>query len=267
MKKGKISIVTVSLNCKEDLKITAMSVRKQKGANYEYIIKDGLSTDGTIEVAARIGPDQLIVKKDNGVFDAMNQALEHSNGEYVYFLNAGDTFVDDRVLHDIYLEIEKNRKAVFYYGNIVHGSSRSGYIFHPKKLRRYYLYTQGLCHQAWFVERNTYIKYGGFETREKIGGDYVLMLKMLVRDKIRTQRVDRFVAVYKGGGISTNVELYKRSEQWRREVRKEIFGSLENSVYKNIGEIERYLKHKITDERLERIYKKIYALRYRYWIR
>ena len=88
------SVVTVCKDCKDKLLRTARSVHEQKFQNFEYIIKDGGSTDGTVDVFNEIQATKIISEPDSGIFNAMNIALDYCSGEYVIFLNAGDTFCD-----------------------------------------------------------------------------------------------------------------------------------------------------------------------------
>src|ERR687883_1909022 len=92
------SIVTVTLNCAEDAEHTAQSVVAQTFTDYEYIVKDGGSTDGTVERLRAFEKPQIYVSPDQGVYSAMNQALAACSGIYVCFLNAGDLFATPETL-------------------------------------------------------------------------------------------------------------------------------------------------------------------------
>ena len=114
------SIITVCLNCKDKLIDTAASLSKQTFKDYEYIIKDGISSDGTQEIINNLNADIAVSNRDNGIHDAMNQALKLSTGQYIHFLNAGDLLHDSEVLEDIAKEIHlSTKKADLYYGDVV----------------------------------------------------------------------------------------------------------------------------------------------------
>lgn len=103
----RFSIITVSLNSGDDLKNTIKSILSQNFDDYEVIIKDGLSTDDSIESVRKLVEEEkdthvrMIVKKDDGIYDGMNQALVEARGDYVCFLNSGDLFFDTHVLEKV----------------------------------------------------------------------------------------------------------------------------------------------------------------------
>ena len=98
----KFSIITVCYNAEKYIRSTILSVLQQEYKNYQYIIKDGKSSDSTMEIIHELldGNDRvkIISERDLGIYDAMNEAAELAEGEYVLFLNAGDSFCDGTVL-------------------------------------------------------------------------------------------------------------------------------------------------------------------------
>ena len=105
------SIVIVCLNPGDKLLPTVQSVLSQQYGNYEIVIKDGGSVDGSAKDLPADSRIKLIVDADTGIYDAMNQALPHMSGQYVLFLNCGDVLHDDQVLLKMAREMER-RKAV-----------------------------------------------------------------------------------------------------------------------------------------------------------
>ena len=188
------SIVTVTLNCLEDAILTAQSVLGQTFAGYEYIIKDGKSTDGTIESLQRLG-QKVVSCKDYGIYDAMNQAISYCRGKFIYFLNAGDVFFDKDVLLHLSEYACSNADIDFYYGNVVmnirhpYSSSQGNRrlrrrMLYPLRLSKFFLYRSGLCHQAWLVRKEVYLK-DPFDIRLPIMADYDFLLKQVLRRKIK----------------------------------------------------------------------------------
>lgn len=222
-----ISVITVCLDAGSDLAATVSSVLGQSWRGFEYIIKDGLSDDGSIEQLPCDKRIRVIRKKDDGIFDAMNQALSFSNGKYTCFLNAGDVFYDTDVLKDVVAFIEANPLVDFFYTDIVKLHSRVKYLYSPDHLSPYFLYTQMLCHQAWFVSREVQLKNGGYEIDHKLGADYRMLLKLVLKEHAHYKRIPRFGVIYKGGGLSTDPVLLKESQVWRQEVRDEYFSKKE----------------------------------------
>ena len=106
------SIIVVCLNEGEKLHKTVQSILDQTEEDYEIIIKDGGSADGSVEkllTAASNGRIKIYREKDSGIYDAMNQAVKHASGEYIFFLNCGDYFYQEDVLFRIKQFIEENK--------------------------------------------------------------------------------------------------------------------------------------------------------------
>ena len=118
----KFSIITVCYNAEQYIKRTIQSVLEQDMNDYEYIIKDGKSTDGTMEIVHTMLCENdhihLISEKDNGIYDAMNAAIDQAKGEYLFFLNAGDCFANASVLNQVKMFLERTEADVAY-GNII----------------------------------------------------------------------------------------------------------------------------------------------------
>lgn len=172
----KFTIITVCYNAQNDIEKTIESVLGQTYEDFQYIIKDGQSTDCTLEqVKKNIGEDpRIIVKscKDSGIYDAMNQALQQTEGEYVFFLNAGDIFHDLDVLKNVSDFIDEHSADVVY-GNIVLKEKersrikRYGNLYQHKWM---YLLGDCICHQAIFARRELFTKRV-FNTKYKICAD------------------------------------------------------------------------------------------------
>jgi len=116
MKPPQISIITVVFNAAEDLQRTIDSVRMQTGGSYEYIIVDGVSTDGTLDVI-KANEDvvaKYVTEPDRGIYDAMNKGIQLARGTYVWFMNAGDIIYNEEVIADIF---EDDQGADIYYGD------------------------------------------------------------------------------------------------------------------------------------------------------
>ena len=258
------SVITVCLNCKEKLEKTANSLLNQTFNNIEYIIKDGESSDGTEKIIQNVGADVVVSSPDNGVFNAMNQAIRIAKGEYVYFLNAGDVFIDRYVLEDVASVIKETSEEVdLFYGDVVKPYARRTHLFHPKKISRYYLYTKGLCHQAWFLSRKIYLKFGGFDTDHNVGGDYKFLLKIVLEGGIKLKHVNRFIAIYEGGGISSNPFLAKESEGRRKKERDKLYPQWESKLYTFIYKFESFIKKLIYDRFLYFVFNKWNLFRYK----
>ena len=103
----KITIVTVTYNCSKILKETLESCINQDYENVEYIIIDGASTDGTLDIINQHSENIsfILSEPDKGIYDAMNKGIEHATGEWIFFLNAGDKFYSNKTLSDLFHNI------------------------------------------------------------------------------------------------------------------------------------------------------------------
>ena len=253
------TIITICLNCKDKLIKTAQSLSNQSFCDYEYVIKDGNSNDGTKELLSNLNADISVSNNDNGIFDAMNQAIEISSGKYIYFLNAGDILYNSKVLEEIAKQIKQTgNKIDLFYGDVVKPYARRKYLVHPNKLSHYYLFTKGLCHQTWFLSRKAYLNLGGFKTFYKenkiqLGGDYFLLLELCIKNKIKTKHIPIFVVKYEGNGISADLTLIKKRLLLEKKIKKDIYGIWKYRLYSLYQYLEYILKKIIYDTILYRL--------------
>jgi len=176
-------------------------VINQTYGNVEYMVIDGGSTDGTVDVIEKYSPhiDYWISEEDNGIYDAMNKGVLKSTGDYIHFLNSGDTFYDQESVSKVALIIEKNDiciiygKANFIYRdyNVIKNNSLSSL-----KLGK------GICHQATFVKTH-FIKENTFDTKYKSASDFDLLCKISKENK-PTYRIQNIIVNYIAGGFSAN---------------------------------------------------------------
>ncbi len=177
------SIVTVTYNARDRIADTINSVINQTCVDYEYIVKDGGSTDGTVEYTEKLCK-QFETKKikysvfsnpDSGIYDAMNQALEHCAGTWVIFMNAGDMFAKDNVLQSLLLDDRaKNYSCV--YGNTINVKSGVKYIKKGYSMEHIF-YRVPFIHQAAFIKLDIMNKYH-FNSQYRIAADYDLYVRM-----------------------------------------------------------------------------------------
>ena len=116
-KKNIISIVTVTYNSVHNIEETILSVINQTYQNIEYIIIDGGSVDGTMNIVKKYknSIDYIVSEKDNGIYDAMNKGIQIASGKWINFLNSGDTFYNKKVIENISFKNYENH--VIIYGN------------------------------------------------------------------------------------------------------------------------------------------------------
>jgi glycosyltransferase involved in cell wall biosynthesis len=207
---------------------TAKSVLMQGLTNYEYIVKDGGSNDGTVERLRELGVTRITVSPDTGVYDAMNQALELCRGQFVYFLNAGDTFYSPAVLGQVASKL--NAHAAIVYGELL--LMPMGKVTHsPSQLTRFYLFRKNLNHQAWLAKRGVYQALSGFDPRYRFNADQHFLRRVVLGHRLPTQHIGEVIAQWSYGGYSTrrsNRELVRR-ERW--QMLREFYTAWELCLY------------------------------------
>ena len=201
MKDLRLTVITVSLNAGEALLETVASVLAQTGEPFEYLIQDGGSTDGSIE---RLPDDprlRVVVEKDAGIYDAMNRAAAHARGTYLNFLNAGDRFPGTEVLDLVSRALEAAPELPdLLYGDFF--DERSAKVRRaPAEFGRRALFLGGICHQAQWIRRETFLGLGGFDLAYRFRADHELLLR-LSEAKASTLHLPRILALYDGRGFS-----------------------------------------------------------------
>ena len=149
---NKISIITVCYNAEKVIENTILSVINQEYNNYEYIIIDGNSKDNTTEIIKKYSNriTYWISEADNGIYHAMNKGIKKSSGDYLIFMNAGDTFYNNKVLAEIFSE---NQSKDIISGIALTGNEKKWLPAKEIDLCLMYFYTTGLCHQATFIKK------------------------------------------------------------------------------------------------------------------
>ena len=152
----KITIVTVCRNCKDTIESTISSVLEQTYQQIEYIIVDGMSTDGTYEIVSYYANTvKVIHEQDSGIYDAMNKGINSATGEYIYFLNSGDILADREIIKKV-ADIVLKEKPVLLCGNVNYVYSDGKVILHnysSRKMLNFFNLATGItvCHQAIFA--------------------------------------------------------------------------------------------------------------------
>lgn len=228
MKQPLFSIIVVSLNPGDKLLNTMKSIAGQTCRDYEVVIKDGGSKDGSVEVLETYlqeetefaGHVNLYREPDKSIYDAMNQAVHYVKAEFYLFLNCGDNFHDRTVLAELKKAIEEDRKAgkrhKIYYGNI-RDMLQDSVVFSNPHINAFACYRNIPCHQACFYENSLFLERG-YRTKYKVRGDYEHFLWCFFEKKASPRYVPVIVADYEGGGFSETKENLKRSKREHREI-------------------------------------------------
>jgi glycosyltransferase len=227
----KVSIITVSYNSAKTIGDTISSVRKQSYNNIEYIVVDGNSTDGTIEIVKQflysskdVSQDALqdsakglvskfLCEKDKGIYDAMNKGLALATGDIIGVLNSDDFYCSNDVIEQVVRAFQEKETDCLYgdlnYVDPIDTSKivrkwRSGAY-----LRKNFLKGWMPPHPTFFVKKSCYKNFGTFDTQFKSAADYELMLRFLFKESCSAQHLPKVMIHMRAGGVS-NVSLKNR---------------------------------------------------------
>lgn len=206
----KISIITVCYNSERTIKDTIDSVLAQDYANIEYIIIDGQSSDGSIDLVKSYGNriDQFISEKDKGMYDALNKGIQLATGDLIGILNSDDFYTDEKVISDVVAQIKADDADALYAdlhyvdvqdSSIVKRYWKSG----PYKAGKF---LKGWMppHPTFFLKKSAYEKYGSFNLSLKSAADYELMLRMIHKEKVKLTYLPRVIVKMRMGGMSNS---------------------------------------------------------------
>ncbi len=207
----KISIITVVWNNEKTIKDAIESVLEQTHKDIEYIIIDGASTDGTVDVVKSYGNriSKFVSEPDRGLYDAMNKGIALASGDVVGILNSDDFYIDNGVIERVMKEFEKSQ-AGSVFADLVYVKSDN-----LNKVVRYYdsshftpqrfAYGWMPAHPTFFVRRCVYEKYGLFRTDLKIAADFDLLARFLYTHMISYSYMKEVLVKMRLGGVSTSL--------------------------------------------------------------
>ena len=206
----KISIITVVWNNEDTIKDAIDSVLAQTYENIEYIIIDGASSDGTVEIVKSYGNKitKFLSEKDNGLYDAMNKGIVQATGDIVGILNSDDFYIDEFVIEKVVQEF-KDKEVDSLFADLVFVKPENldktvryydSSHFRPEK----FAYGWMPAHPTFFVRKEIYDKYGTFKLDYKIAADYEILVRFLQKYKISYTYLNQVIIKMRLGGISTN---------------------------------------------------------------
>ena len=241
----KISVITVCLNPGEKLAYTLNSILKQSYPNVEVILKDGGSTDGSIEkwreeneLRTEAEKVKIFTEKDTGIYDAMNQAASYAEGDFFVFLNCGDAFADKKVLEKVAAIWMEEKRAgtdmdkLVLYGD-TYGDKRDVLIASAPHITGFTCYRNIPCHQSCFYSK-TLCRQKPYDLRYKIRADYDHFLWCYYRAGAKMRHVGFPTAAYEGGGFSENPKHRKADKKEHRQITETYMGKSELLRYRLI---------------------------------
>lgn len=216
-----LSIITINLNNKEGLQRTIDSVASQTFTDYEWIVIDGASSDGSMELIEQNG--NLFAfwcsEPDKGIYNAMNKGISHANGDWLLFLNSGDWLYSQDTLEKVF---SINYDSDILYGDVMyHWPDKRGQELEqkPDDLSLYYFYEHTLCHQATFYKKNIFDNHK-YNEAYKICSDWSLFIKLII-EGYHFEHLPFCIVNFPQNGISTNLNEAHIAE--RRDVFENYF--------------------------------------------
>lgn len=204
----KVSIITIVLNGVDYIDKTINSVINQSFTNIEYIIIDGGSKDGTIDIIKKYENKiaYWVSEPDKGIYDAMNKGIRLAKGDIVGILNSDDFYADENVIKNV-VEVMSKNNVDSCYGDLVYVDRND-----INKIVRYWKagafnkerFKKGWMppHPTFFVKRKVYEKYGYFNLDFPLAADYELMLRFLLKYEITTEYIQKIIVKMRMGGTS-----------------------------------------------------------------
>ena len=255
----KLTIITINYNNASGLRKTMESVLAQTSREFEYIVIDGASTDGSVEFIQTFKLSSFqtlnyISEPDKGIYNAMNKGIKMAKGEYVHFLNSGDWLVDEKVVADMSNELPD---CDIFVGNViqVRQDGKKRYCKNNKKVSLLTFYRGTIQHTSAYIRRSLFDKYGLYDESLKIVSDWKWYLQVAGLHKADVHFTDRYVTYFDMTGISSTQLHVDRAE--RRKVLEELIPEPILADYDthhfDIDQMERLKKHPL-------VYKLVYLI-------
>lgn len=247
-----LTLITVTFNACASLEETILSVQQQHFKNLEYLIVDGGSTDGTLEMVKKYADvvTSFVSEPDKGIYDAMNKGLKRATGDVVGFLHADDRFAHPQVLNNV-MRVFESKKPDALYGDLQYVTS-----FEPLKVLRHWksgAFNRQLIRKGWmpphptvYFKRSLLNQIGYFDTSYKIAADYDWLLRLLLIEDVSIDYLPE-VLVYMATGGASNKSLgniIKKSKEDYRAMRRNKVGGWLTLVQKNLGKVGQFLSQK-----------------------
>lgn len=247
----KISVITINYNNAAGLRKTMQSVVSQSYRDFEYIIIDGGSTDGSIGVIEefRNSVTRSVSEKDKGIYDAQNKGISQATGEYLLFLNSGDFLCNPAVLEKV-SGFGLDRDIV--YGDMyINWGEKISLGKMPAEISKEQMFRDTLWHPVSFIRSELFHNYGMYNLEYKMVADYEFFFRVIIKHKVSTKHIPLAICEFDTGGISSDPAKKETEKAERKRVietylspaeiseLEEKFMPKENQVQKLLARIRR----------------------------
>jgi len=204
----KLSIITVCFNQQKNISETIESVLSQNYKDIEYILIDGGSSDGSLEIINDYSSDIdcLISEPDNGIYNAINKGLSKATGDIIGLLHAGDLFYDNNVISNVVSCFKQGDSDLIYGHSVVYAEDRKKIIrknVSPKYKDNLMKFGWFPSHQSIYLKSSVFDQCGDYNEDYKIAADYEFLLRVLLVHKLKAKRLDMFLLKFHLGGVSS----------------------------------------------------------------
>jgi glycosyltransferase involved in cell wall biosynthesis len=225
----KLSIITINRNNAAGLEKTMQSVAAQTYKEFEYIIVDGASTDGGVEVIksfeSKFGHLKWVSEPDSGIYNAMNKGIRMASGDYIQILNSGDSLAKEDVTERMLSALGETGDPSVLYGNMVKcfpdGYRMVDKSFAGQEITMLGMYTGTLNHDPTYIRRDLFDKYGYYDESLKIVSDWKWYLQAIILGGEKPKYVDMDVTLFDMTGISETSKELDQTE--RKQVLEQLF--------------------------------------------
>ena len=249
----KLSIITINYNNKTGLEKTIESVVNQSVSDFEYLVIDGNSTDGSVAVIDKYVDkiDYKVSENDLGIYNAMNKGIKAAKGEFIYFLNSGDVLLNSDIIKTILPELHADTS--FYYGNLYYSINglRTLLWTPPKQLSFSYFLDYSLPHPASFIKKELFEKYFYYNESLKIVSDWEFFIYCICKQNESYRHLDIIVADFDNSGVSSNSANLHKIKIEKNDVYNSHFALFIDDYYKSkpflnkrFHQIQQIQKHK-----------------------
>ena len=230
----KLSVITINYNNKVGLEKTIKSVICQTFKDFEYIIIDGGSTDGSVDVIKKYEDNinYWVSEKDNGIYHAMNKGVKVAKGDYCLFMNSADKIYKKTTLQEVFVQ---PLSEDIIYGHIV----SDGQLRSPvEKITFLNFLTHTLCHQSTFIKRNLLME-NPYDEKLKIISDWKFFFQELIFNNVSYRRINTVIADFDTNGVSMNNQEKLKKER-EEELKHLLSPIMYEEIYKYFGVNDKY---------------------------
>lgn len=226
----RLSIITINRNNASGLEKTIQSVASQSFKDFEYVIVDGASTDGSVEMIKKYESQfahlRWLSEPDTGIYNAMNKGIRMASGDYIQILNSADALASDVVTEKMLAALEEKGKPSILYGNMIkcfpNGRKVVDKCFAGQEITMLDMYTGTLNHDPAYIRRDLFEKYGYYDESLKIVSDWKWYLQAIILGSEKPQYVDMDVTLFDMTGVSESEGSRAKIKEERRKVLEQL---------------------------------------------